>query len=257
MNEELISAWLDWLEAGNVSPATLRLRHILIWTFARHHDLATATPADVQRHLATRPGGAASKASHLSTLRSFYRFSLRAGLVDHDPTLLVHPIRVHCAQQEPIPATVLASALGRVDARTRFMLLLGSKEGLRRSEIAELCSAEISETHLTILGKGGKVRRVPIHRDVRACLAAVDGWAFPSCRRPGDHIGPDEVAHVVRMATGWTTHSLRRRFAQDAYDGTLDLRAVQELLGHADSATTSRYVRSSQSNLEAAVLAVA
>jgi site-specific recombinase XerD len=258
MNEYLIEQWAAWMREGNLAPKTIRLRTCLLWTFARHHDLRTAQPSDIHAHLASRPGGAWSKASHLASLRGFYRFALRSGLVDHDPTLLAHPIRVPAKVQEPIPRPVLAAALAKADERACFMMLLAARAGLRRAEIAELNSDEIAATHLTITGKGQRVRVIPVHRDLRALLATVHGWAFPSRKRPGEHLTPDHVGSIVKAATGgWTAHSLRRRFATDAYEGTSDLRSVQDLLGHASPTTTAKYVRSNEAALRRAVDAVA
>jgi integrase len=142
--------------------------------------------------------------------------------------------------------------------RVRLAVLLGARAGLRRAEIRGLHQRDISETHLTVTGKGGKTRRIPIHPDLRGPLRAVEGWAFPSSQRPGEHLSSQRMAEIIDSAIGpWTAHSLRRRFATSAYDGSGDIRAVQELLGHASPTTTSLYVRANESRMEAAVLAVA
>lgn len=59
------------------------------------------------------------------------------------------------------------------------------------------------------------------------------------------------------LGDGWTTHSLRHRFATQAYRATRDIRAVQQLLGHSSPTTTARYVLVDEDSLAAAVLAVA
>ena len=108
-------------------------------------------------------------------------------------------------------------------------------------------------------GKGGKVRRVPIHPRLAAALVGLDGWAFPSPRRPGRPVTADYVADRLEqvLPKGYTAHNLRHRFATMAYRGSHDLRAVQQLLGHSDPGTTARYTLVGDDELTAAVLAVA
>jgi integrase len=200
--------------------------------------------------------------SHLAALRSFYRWATASGRLDHDPTLLVRSIRVPTRDMEPVPKVILDRALLLSDNRTRFALLLGSRAGLRREEIATLSDQCVSRGHLVIVGKGSKQRRIPIHPDLRPYLdelTAHPGWAFPSSRLPGCHVTPETIQKRVTAALGepWTTHSLRRYFALACYDATRDIRAVQALLGHTSPATTARYVRADEDSMRAAVLAVA
>ena len=68
------------------------------------------------------------------------------------------------------------------------------------------------------------------------------------------HLSVNHVGVLVRRATGgWPAHSLRRRFATAAYDGSHDLRAVQQLLGHSSLATTQRYVATRPETLREAL----
>lgn len=259
-NEELEEDWLDWLRAGNLSPNTIRNRKYTLATFAATHELTTATTQDVLDHLRTRHGGAWSRAGHLAALRSFYRYGVGMGLVEHDPTAMIRSIKVQAKPPEPVPRSVLDRAILLSDPRTRFMLLLGSRAGLRREEIATLHSSNVTPTHLVIVGKGDKQRRIPIHPDLRPYLDELTpGWAFPSHVLPGHHISPETVQRAVTKAMGgeYTTHALRRYFATSAYRATKDLRTVQALLGHSDPMTTARYVQADDDAMTAAVLAVA
>lgn len=254
----MVEQWLAWLAAGNVAGSTLRLRRCLIGVFADEYDLDTATGDDVQEFLASRPGGAWSKASYLSTLRSYYKWAYLSGRIDRDPTSLTHAIRVPPGVPRPVPEIVLARALMHADYQTRFMILLGAYAGLRRSEIAAFHSRAVGDGVLTIRGKGGRTRRIPIHPRLIPYLD-FQGWAFPSPRRPGWHVTGETVcSHVAAaLGNGWTTHCLRHRFATRCYHGAHDLRAVQQLLGHASPDTTAAYVGIDDDALTAAVLAVA
>lgn len=259
MNDLLIDEWLTWMRAGGLSPETLRVRRCCLRRFAATHDLSTATRVDVIGYLAALPGGSWSRRGHLSSLRGFYRYATAAHLVASDPTALVRSIRVLSVARRPVPEDVLLAAIARSDDRTRTMLLLGAYAGLRRAEIASLHSSDVYLGRMSVTGKGGRTRTVPIHPLLRGRLARVDGWVFPSDYVPGDHIHPSTVGTHVADALGdpWTCHSLRRRFGARVFQASHDIRVTQELLGHASVATTQLYTYVEQDSLAAAVLAVA
>jgi integrase len=139
------------------------------------------------------------------------------------------------------------------------MLLLGAYAGLRRSEIARVNASDVDGEVLEVLGKGRKVRRIPIHDRLAPHLRHLDGWAFPSTRLPGKPVGPtyvrDRLADV--LPDPWTPHSLRHRFATVTYRACRDITVVQRLLGHAKLEQTMGYVLVDQDDLRAAVRAVA
>lgn len=139
------------------------------------------------------------------------------------------------------------------------MILLATFGGLRRSEIARVHADDVEDGFLIVTGKGGRRRFVPIHPVLAPHLEVVrirGGWAFPG--RFAGHCHPDHVGkHLARLlGSGWTGHTLRHRFATEAYRGSRDLRAVQELLGHASVATTQIYVGLDTEALTNAVLQI-
>ena len=145
-----------------------------------------------------------------------------------------------------------------VGGRIREWAVMGAYAGLRRAEIAAVHSDDVTDLGLMVKGKGRKVRRVPIHPILAAELHRVSGYAFPG-RFPGEHVNPDYVANRLEqvLPKPWTTHSLRHRFATQAYQACKDIRMVQQLLGHASIQTTVGYVLVDQDALAAAVNAVA
>jgi site-specific recombinase XerD len=258
LNALLIHDWLTWLGAGNAAHSTLRLRGYALHAFARRVDLRTADGPDVADYLASLPGGAWSHSSHLAALRGFYRWAVLTGVVDHDPTKLVHGIKVPDGVPRPVPEHVVQAALASCDGQTRLMILLGAYAGLRRAEIAALHSVDVSDTTLTVCGKGGRTRLIPVHPRLRPYLGFT-GYAFPSHRIPGAHVHPDTVGTHVAAALGggYTCHQLRHRFATVVYAACHDVLVVQRLLGHADVATTMIYVGIGMESERAAVLSVA
>ena len=86
----------------------------------------------------------------------------------------------------------------------------------------------------------------------------VDGWLFPSDLSRDQPITPAHLGKMIAavLPAGWTTHTLRHRFATKAYKSGRDLRAVQELLGHMKPETTAIYAAVPDGALAAAVAGV-
>jgi site-specific recombinase XerD len=117
---------------------------------------------------------------------------------------------------------------------------------------------------LRVIGKGGHERTVPISDELAAELVAVPGpYVFPAVDRWGNVIGPHITPHqlgkliAAALPDNWTVHTLRHRFATKAYQATGDIRAVQELLGHASPVTTAIYTQVANESLRRAAMAAA
>ena len=137
------------------------------------------------------------------------------------------------------------------------MLALGACAGLRRAEIAtcrgDALERDLDGWSLRVLGKGGRVRRVPLTDDMADQISARGtGWTFQGQVSDGQavlgdrtagHLSAGRVGELVSelLPNPWTTHTLRHRFASAAYRADRDIRAVQELLGHVSVATTQVY----------------
>ena len=259
-DQRLIDAWIAWYAAGDASPGTMKIRRNHLTRFAHAHLLAAATEDDVVDWLTSSAGiSANSRRSARASLRSFYMWGVGKGLLTCDPTVRLRVISEPAGIPRPIPEADFAYALAHATVEQELMLRLGGYGGLRRAEIAAVHSDDVTEMGLTVHGKGRKVRRVPIHHSLLQPLRAVSGWAFPSPVHPGRPVTPDYIADRLEqvLPEPWTTHSLRHRFATQAFRGTHNLRAVQILLGHASVATTQRYVQVDEDALVNAVGSVA
>ena len=200
----------------------------------------------------------------LSALRTFFDFCVREGAMAGNPARAVSAPKA--SRRLPnVLDTDRAGALVELDGddplslRDRAMLELTYSSGLR---LSELCGLAVSDVDLegglvTVLGKGRKVRVVPVGRHardaVRAWLAARAALATPGesalfVSRRGRRISARTVqarfagrARERGIGVHVHPHMLRHSFATHLLESSGDLRAVQELLGHADIGTTQVY----------------
>jgi integrase/recombinase XerC len=200
----------------------------------------------------------------LSAVRGFYVYLLREGEVSSNPA---EGVRAPKAART-LPRTLDAEQAGALvsvpgdDAparRDRAILELLYSSGLRLSELVSLDVGDLDlrDGTVRVMGKGGKSRIVPVGRHARAaCGAWLDvrpDIAAPTQRalfvnRRGGRLGGRSVQGIVAR---WAArlgldvpvhpHMLRHSFASHLLESSGDLRAVQELLGHADIATTQVY----------------
>jgi integrase/recombinase XerC len=200
----------------------------------------------------------------LSALRSLFRFMLDAGLIMNNPATDVKAPRTGRKLPALLDVDQMQQLLADNDAdvlavRDRALMELVYSSGLRLAEVASLDVTDIDSADNTVrvTGKGNKTRVVPvgsqalaaIHlwRQQRATLAAVDEMALFVSRR-GRRLSHRAIQSRLSYWAGRQglshhvhPHMLRHSFASHMLESSGDLRAVQELLGHADIATTQIY----------------
>src|SRR3954470_4328542 len=250
----------------------------------RHMSALDASPADVRdvrRGLATgdpdpRPASPATIHRKSACLRSFYRHLRREGLRDSDPTASIsgprRGRRLPKVLNRGEVTKLLAQPKGTAPTalRDRALLELMYACGLRASEAIgiEVADLDMEEAVLRARGKGSKERVVPVGR---AALEAVriyldrgrpalvnDGVVtkiFVNFR--GEALTRQGLYKIVRrhaatagLAERMSPHTLRHTFATHLLAGGCDLRSVQEMLGHADVATTQLYTHLSSERLK-------
>jgi integrase len=227
--------------------------------------LAAALPvplldADAAMLAAWRAGLGAADATvcaYVSHVRGFFTWAVQAGYLPADPAAGI-PVPQHGRRlPRPIGETELLAAVENAAARIRPWLVLAGWTGLRAKEIALLrreCVLDNAASPVILVAtdatKGHRERIVPLSPFVLAELRAAGipggGWMFT--RRDGQH-GPNAPGIVSKLCNehlhccgiAATLHQLRHRFGTQAYRVGRDLRAVQELLGHAHPATTAGY----------------
>jgi integrase/recombinase XerC len=288
---EARAGFLDWLEQERrASPLTVEaygtdLAGFL--GFLTHHlggepdltALSTLRQADIRAWLASLAADGAinaTRARHLSAVRSFFRYLARRHAVDNPAVRLVATPRT----RRPVPRALAPSqALGvaedvgelsdiaAIQARDTalFTLLYGC--GLRIAEALALdvrdAPLPASDAALRVIGKGSKERIVPVLPAVRAAIGA---WlALHPDRQPdsplflgarGKRLDPGVAQRTMRtyrrlngLPEHATPHALRHSFATHLLAGGADLRSIQDLLGHASLSTTQRYTAVDEAQL--------
>ena len=186
-----------------------------------------------------------------SQLRAFYRWALLERLITEDPTVRLVLPKVVRGLPRPITDAKLAEALAGAEPAIKAILALAAFAGLRACEIARLDWAEVGiveSPHLRVLdGKGGKGRIIPISTALAAALAELPHRRGPVITRADGRPGYALPHRISQRANDYLheagvtdLHQCRHRFATAA-SSLRDIRAVQDLLGHASPTTTSRY----------------
>lgn len=252
-----------WLRAAGRSPGTVQLRAWWISKLAQDcapAEPGTITPEEILAWGARHDWAPNTRRSARAAVKRFFWWARATGLRADDPSDLLLSVQVPRPTPRPAPLQVLMHALEAADSDgDRLMLLLASFGGLRRSEIARVHADDIEGNFLLVTGKGGEQRFIPIHSAIEPFLRRIrsrQGWAFPG--RFSGHVHPDVIGKRISrlLGPGWTAHTLRHRFATEAYRASRDLLAVQHLLGHASVATTQIYVGVDRDSLAAAVAAI-
>ncbi len=285
-DESLIYRFLDalWLESG-LSENTLNayrtdLRQYAIYLAGRGVDLRDAGREHFQSYLGERfrrGARSATAARCVSTMRRFYRYLVREGVVVRDPTEDIQSPKLPRALPKSLTEAQVESLLSAVDpatplgCRDKAMLETLYASGLRVSELVELRMSEIDLAAgvVRVVGKGGKERLVPLGdsavstvtaylREARAELLAGDHSDALFVTRRGGPMTRQAFWQLIKryavragIAPGsLSPHTLRHAFATHLLNHGADLRSVQMLLGHADLSTTQIYTHVARERLK-------
>lgn len=219
--------------------------------------------------LATRGYARRSVARKASAVRAFFDDAARRGLVPSNPAEgLAQPKRPNTLPRA-VPARTLGGLLDQISGddaeslRDRALLELLYSSGIRVAEVAALRVQDLRDgDFIRVRGKGEKDRLVPVGAPARRALdsylargrphlagRAAGNRLFVGAR--GGALDPRGIRRVVRRRVGTYPHALRHSFATHLLERGADLRAVQELLGHTELATTEIYTAVTREHLRA------
>jgi len=276
--EQLVDRWLDRLAGERqASPHTVagyRRDLAKLLRFMQEQQLTSFDALDAnrmrnfiagehRRKTETAKEGLAPKSLQrlLSSCRSLFRQLNREGLLAGDPLLGVRGPKVRrklpqVLDVDEASALVETDSGGKLAVRDRAMLELFYSIGLRLSELVGLrwIDLDLDGGEVRVLGKGSKTRIVPVGRHAIAALRALGAEQGMPAESPvfrgrgGAPINPrtvqlrmNKLALQQNLPKHIHPHLLRHTFASHMLESSGDLRAVQELLGHADIATTQIY----------------
>jgi len=223
-----------------------------------------------------RPVAPTTLGRKVACLRSFYRHLRREGIMEHDPTADLHGPRKPQRLPRVLSRDEVARLLeqprggGPLVLRDRALLELMYACGLRASEAVglELGDVDLEEGLLCARGKGSKERIVPVGRQAvsalnaylrggRALLLGDGAQSRLFVNRRGGALTRQGLYKIVQghartagLAERMSPHTLRHSFATHLLAGGCDLRSLQEMLGHADLATTQVYTHLSADRLK-------
>lgn len=268
----ILTAHLKHLKQQGRSQGTIdaRRRHLVRMGAVIPVPLLEATPEHLaawRESLRVTGNTAVQYAAHA---RGFYQWAVKTGRIASNPAdglALPHLVR---GLPRPIGEADLMRALETAPHRVRPWLTLAGWAGFRACEIAKLRRENVLETAtppvLLIAAdatKGRRERIVPaaplVLTELRLAGLPRSGYVFPRYDGLKGHNAPYTISHVANnhlREYGATLHQLRHRFGTILYQQTKDLRLVQELLGHADPATTALYAAYDKSGAADAVNAL-
>lgn len=271
-----------WLEAGLSENTLAAYRRDLFgladWLKQRDVELAQAARGDLLGYLGAQSGAGQkprSVARLLSSIRRFYRYLVREGLRNDDPSRLIEAPKLGRSLPDTLSETEVDELLNApgdsaLGLRDRAMLELIYATGLRVSELVGLTMTQISlqQGLVRVVGKGNKERLVPLGEEAQARIEQYLKFSRPELLdgRPCDHLfvtgrraGMTRHAfwHIVKRYAGQagiekhlSPHTLRHAFATHLLNHGADLRVVQLLLGHSDLSTTQIYTHVARERLK-------
>ena len=245
---------------------------------------ARVTHGEVAAFLSELEVAPSTLSRKVACLRSFYRYLRREGAIDHDPTADLRgprkPQRLPRVLTREQVARLLEQPRGTepLALRDRALLELMYACGLRASEAIglQLADVDLEEGLLCARGKGSKERIVPVGRQAVAAVRAYLRSGRPALSAAGSRSAPAVQARLLLNSRGggltrqglykiikgharragleerMSPHTLRHSFATHLLAGGCDLRSLQEMLGHADLATTQVYTHLSSERLKQA-----
>ena len=285
-NEPEIDRFIDslWSQKGlaelTLSAYQQDLLQFSRWLATHRQKLLDAQQSSIQQFLAERFANGASARSNarlLSTLKQYYRYLIRIGERQDNPTALISAPRIHRSLPQSLGEADIEKLLEAPDIESNFglrdrcMLELMYSSGLRVSELVGLQLNQIN-TNLglvRLIGKGNKERVIPVGEEALHWLAKYVKQARPglqSAKSISDALFLSSRGSAITRQAFWqnikkhllkagvktvfSPHSLRHAFATHLLNHGADLRTVQMLLGHSSLSTTQIYTHIAQARLQ-------
>lgn len=241
-----VREYLQERQRRGIAPTTLASERSVLYR--------TLKAGSVEQFLADLDVSARSYNHYLAVCQRFVRWCHHTGRMRRDPLHEVDKRRTRRTLPRGLKPEDVTALLKVADPRERLMVLLGVQEGLRCKEIAGLQVEDVEDRVALIVGKGDDERYVPISDQTWAAWQSYVRWrSGPVLRSRVSDAGltPMYVSQQLtllfrRAGVKGSAHALRHTCAHAMLDAGAELRDVQEMLGHANLATTSRYTKRHQ-----------
>jgi integrase/recombinase XerD len=276
----LDAVWMErGLSANTLAAYRADLTALARWLEERDSALLKATRVELLSFIAARVEGGSrprSTARQLSSFRRFFRFMIRDGLLQVDPTAQIAMPKIGRALPKSWPAAAVDSLLEApavadpLGHRDRTMLEVLYATGLRVSELVSLKHNQVNLNQgvMRVVGKGNRERLIPLGEEavkwlqqfmqgprIEILLERQTDYLFPT--RRGDRMTRQAFWHIIKryskkagVQKELSPHTLRHAFATHLLNHGADLRVVQMLLGHSDLSTTQIYTHVARERLK-------
>lgn len=272
LNSNRMDAYLAFLGVErNLSPKTIQsyqedLRHFIAWLDSSKLDLKELTPSKLDEFLTLTAGqveySPTSVARHFSSLRGFLKYMQNQGEYDFSTeSMLANPKLGHYLPEyltrEEVDSVFESAANGKNPLRDTALFELMYSAGLRISEALgiRLSQLDLDNEWLMPIGKGNKQRLIPLGSKAKENLRiwieegrpltrpVTDNIILNSRGKPMSRMGAWKIVqqHTAHLTKQVSPHTFRHSFATHCLEAGMDLRVLQELLGHADISTTQIY----------------
>jgi len=275
---EIREAWAAEQRAAGLSPRTIEGRDAVLDLLER----TGRTPLNISKadlvmvlnrpHARTgEPLSPGTKQVERSYIQTFTRWMLEEGIRDDDPGARLRKVKIPRRRPRPVTSKHIEKMLDHGYQSTRDMIIVGALTGLRMGEIVKIHTDHVDWTTNTIrsIRKGGLrhvVHMPPVVQEIMHRRGERKGWIFPSpyANREfpagGGHVlmksASSSVRRVLRAAgivdPNITAHSLRHYYATTLLRSGVNVRVVQEMMGHASLATTQIYMEVTDEEMSAA-----
>jgi site-specific recombinase XerD len=278
---DAVARFDEWLCAGGMAPKTrhaygVDLAQLADWAARRHLAPAELTHRQLRLFASSVSELGAAKstvARKLAAVRTFYRHLVERGELEANPADLVATPKKDSYLPRVLKPAEVAALLERIpgssplDLRDRAMFELAYAAGLRAEELVglDLGRADPDAEEVRVEGKGRRTRVVPVGEHAWIALdryltrgrPALDTGADRALflSKSGRRLSTSDVRRRLRLQArraGISPHTLRHSFATHLLERGADLRAIQELLGHASISTTQTYTRVESGRLKRA-----
>lgn len=271
-NENRLDAFLSYLGIErNLSTLTIQsyqedLRHFIAWLDLQKLDLKKLTPFKLDEFLTKMASDVeyspTSVARHFSSLRGFLKYMQTRGEYDYSTeSMLEQPKLGHYLPQyltrDEVNLVFESAANGKNSLRDLALLELLYSAGLRISEALNLkvSQLDLDNEWLTPIGKGNKERLIPLGKMAKENLSnwlllkrpllhpVTDNVILNARGKPMSRMGAWKIIqlHTMHLQKQVSPHTFRHSFATHCLEAGMDLRVLQELLGHTDISTTQIY----------------